>query len=1152
MSALAVALGAAMLVATSVFRSGIEAAWTAGANKFAFITEISNLTFGGVGLMMLGAAGFLIYNAFAMSVTQQQRQIGLLRALGMTRAQVLQLVLVEALFTGGLGTALGVLGGPLVGNGILSAMAHFGVETGQGSAAPGSILLAVMMGLGISLLSALVPARRAARLSPLEALWEGESANQRVSEKAGRSRLTFDGRTRAFASRFTMGLALLLPLWIYLIVAPPGRWTGYHQPWDYILSAALMFVWWIGFVLVTPALLGVVVRGLRALLRRLGGGMGRLLGDNLGRAPERLHLTALTFAVGVLMMVGTGGFVSFGNEVMVGRIAAQAMREQAWYIYPFNRVDGLGQLQGFQADAPALEPAIVAEIEQLAAGRAVVEPFYMVAVPEISSPFPGFPSMVTLNPEQLMRPGRFHMVEGDWEAALTLLREGCGVLVSPAIAARYGAGVGDPITVTGRTGPVTCAVAATGAGGFAPMSIIGPGGFDRFVAPGKSPDSLQVRPLPDASGADIAALDADLRALAARYGDDRVFVARPEDELKAITGTSDQLVQIMNGLLLLAVGAGALGSVNTTLVSILERQRELALLRALGATRRQIAGLIVGESAVTGLLGALLGLLAGWGTIAIYALTYGGVTFGLVDLPLWTAVAEVTWPALRGGLWGLAAAPVLAAVAAFLVIRGMDFVNLKRETSNVKRESVTLDVLGLRERFVIGATALLLLLMLSLVAAVVGHQGRYMDDSARELGALMAQSQAQMLELSLPDDTAMLELSALGGQRMDAEQLLALQSLLKDVGDVGLTAYTVADRDNVVLLSLDPREVGTIAPPLKNAEEAVAWSEREDEAWRILATAPVRNAAGDVVGAVRMAFDLAWAREALRELRGTLWAAGGGVSLLALALAWLLATPLARATQQLAAHAAGVARGEYIPFAHPARRSPWAWITARTSLRTRFIVALTLIILLLVVSLEVVTLPIQRRHVEKTLLDGSAATLEWLGGTMSEALGQEELSPGDLGADFSLDRLLAMSGTLDWGQLQALSEQSRPESLAYLALVDTDGVVRFSDQLALIGEEVGIAAVTETAARRWRNEEIWVVSTPLTCGRGGARVGMLQMGMRRAEVEAFLGERRSRWVSLGRLIWRWSRMGGWRSRAFSRTSSDLGRVMSRAAFRIRE
>ncbi len=665
LSALAVALGVAMLIASSVFRSGIEAAWTAGANKFAFITEISNLTFGGVGLMMLGAAGFLVYNAFAMSVTQQQRQIGMLRSLGMTRAQVLRLVLVEAVLTGGLGTALGVIGGPLVGSGILGAMALFGVETGQGQASPGSIALAMGMGLGVSLLSALAPARRAAGLTPLKALRESESASQRISESAhrqSRKPITFH------ISRFTIGLGLLLPLWIYLAVAPPGAWTGYHQPWDYILSAGFLFVWWVGLVLIAPALLGVGVRGLRTALRRLSGGMGRLLGDNLGRAPERLHLTALTFAVALMMMVSTSGFVSFGNDVMVGRIAAQALREQAWYIYPFNRVEGLGQLRGFQADAPALETALIAEIEQLAAGRATVEPFYMVSVPEMSSPFPGFPSLIVLEPEQLARPGRFYLVEGDWETATRLLRQDCGVLVSPAIAARYGAGVGEPITVTGRAGPVTCTIAATGAGGFAPMSFIGPGGFDLFVAPGASPDSLQVRPLPGAPDADIATLDADLRALATGYGPERVFVARPDDELEAITGTSDQLMQIMNGLLFLAMSAGALGSINTTMMSILERQHELALLRALGATRRQIAGLIVGESAITGLLGALLGLLAGWGTIAIYALTYGGVTFGLVDLPLWTAVGQVTWPALRSGLPGLIAAPVFASLATFLVL----------------------------------------------------------------------------------------------------------------------------------------------------------------------------------------------------------------------------------------------------------------------------------------------------------------------------------------------------------------------------------------------------------------------------------------------------------------------------------------------------
>jgi len=1113
LSAFAVALGVAMLVATSVFRSGIEAAWTAGANKFAFITEVSNLTFGGVGLMMLSAAGFLIYNAFAMSVTQQQRQVGLLRAVGMTRAQVLRLVLVEALFTGGLGTALGVLGGPLVGNGILSAMAYFGVETGRGRVAPGSVALALVMGLGISLLSALIPARRAARLSPLEALQEEQDV-VRSSYSVKRSpyfvfRIPFL-RTTRYALRNTLAFVLLLPLWVYLIVAPPGAWTGYHQPWDYVLSAILLFVWWIGFVLATPALLGGVVRGLRVLMRRLSGGMGRLLGDNLGRAPERLSLTALTFAVGMMMMVSTGGFVSFGNDVMVGRIAAQALREQAWYIYPFNRVEGLGQLRGFQADAPALEPAIIAEVERLAAGRATVEPLYMVAVPEISSPFPGFPSLVVLEPEMLTRPSRFHMVEGDWDTALPLLRAGCGLLVSPAIAARYGAGVGDPITVTGRAGPVTCIVAATGAGGFAPMSFIGPGGFDLFIAPGASPDSLQVRPLAEAADAEIAALDADLRALPARYGADRVYISRPEDELKSITGTSDQLMQIMNGLLLLAVGAGALGSVNTTLVSLLERQRELALLRALGATRRQLTGLIVGESAITGLLGALLGMLAGWGTIAIYALTYGGVTFGLVDLPLWAAVAEVTWPALRGGLPGLAAAPVLAAIAAFFVVRSPYSVFRKDGQGSTQYGIRTTQYairMGLRERFVLGAAALLFLLMAGLVAAVVGHQERYMDDSARQLAGLMAQSQVQLLELELPDDATTLSLSALGGQ-IDAERLLSLQSLLADVGDIGLTAYTIADRDNVVLLSLNPREIGALAPPLENVTEAFAWSEREDEAWRIHATAPIRNAAGDVIGAVRMTFDMAWVQAALRELRGTLWAVGGGVSLAALILAWLLATPLVRATQQLAAHAAGVARGEYAPFGRPAGRSLWGRLTSHTSLRVRFVLALALIVLVLVGSLEIITQPIQRRHVEKTLVDGSTAAVEWLGEMMSEALGQEALAPGDLGTDFSLDYLLTTAGTLDWSRLQALSEQNRPAALAYIALVGVDGGVRFSDQLALVGEQVGVSAVTETTARRWRNEEVWVVSTPLMRGRGGERVGVLQMALRRAEVEAFLDESR--------------------------------------------
>lgn len=660
LSALAVALGVAMITGAGVFRSGVEASWTAGENKFAFITEISNLVFGGAGLMMLAAAGFLIYNAFAMHVTQQRRQIGLLRSLGMARGQVLRLTLVEALGTGGLGTVLGLLGGPLVGHGLLAAMAYFGVEVGTGVVAPGGVALAVVMGLGISLLAALVPARRAAGVSPLAALRDEQATSSHPVVGVG-ARRRWNAKTR-------WGGVLLGVLWAYLALFPPGTWSGYHPPLDYILAGGLWGGWWVGLLLLTPFLLGGAVNLAQRGWRRSGGAIGRLLGDNLGRAPERLRLTALTFAVALLMMVTTGGFVAFGNDVLVRRLAAQALREQAWYVYPFSRAEGLGQLSGFQADAPGLDPAVIAEVERLAAGRTQVEPLYMAVVPEISSPFPGFPSLVTLSPERLARPGQFTLVAGSWETALPLLRTGCGLLVSPAVAGRHSVGVGGTLTVTGRSGPVTCTVAAIGAGGFAPMSFIGPGALAEFVAPGQTPDSLQLRPLP---GADVLTLDADLSALVARYGEDKVYVSRPEDELRSITGTSDQLVAVFNGLLLLAVGAGALGSVNTTLVSILERRRELGLLRAVGATRRQVAWLVVGEAALVGLLGALLGILAGLGTSAIYALTYGGITFGLVDLPLWPAVGEIVWPALRNGLPGLVAAPLLAGVAAWLAARAV-------------------------------------------------------------------------------------------------------------------------------------------------------------------------------------------------------------------------------------------------------------------------------------------------------------------------------------------------------------------------------------------------------------------------------------------------------------------------------------------------
>lgn len=302
LNALAVALGVAMVVATSVVSSSVRNAWTGSGNAMAWIGDLIDVMTSSVGGIILAAAGFVVFNALAMAVTQRRRQVGLLRSLGMTYRQVIQLVLAEALVTGGAGTLLGLAGGPLLGQGLLLIVRQMGLEIGASQVSLTSVVLAVVMGLVVSLLSAWLPARRAARTSPLAALHEPSPASQ-----AGRGRV----------SRW-IGLGLVAGLLLYLAIAPPGEWTGKTPPWEWIMPFLLWAVWLAAFGCLAPALIAGTIRIVRGLLCRLGGAVGRLLVDNLERASHRVTLTVLAFAVGLAMTVGVGGVLAFNNEVLLG------------------------------------------------------------------------------------------------------------------------------------------------------------------------------------------------------------------------------------------------------------------------------------------------------------------------------------------------------------------------------------------------------------------------------------------------------------------------------------------------------------------------------------------------------------------------------------------------------------------------------------------------------------------------------------------------------------------------------------------------------------------------------------------------------------------------------------------------------------------
>ncbi len=1105
LTALAVALGVAMTVAADVIRAALLNSLAGSEDAQKFMTGLLEQL--GVSLQMVGvgitlAAGFLIFNAFAMAVTQRRRQIGGLRALGMTRRQVLRLVLIESLIVGVLGTLLGLVTGPLLGRASIAMMkAMLGGDLFVFSASNpslNSMLLAAAMGLSIALLSALIPAWQAARVSPLVALRE-----EAADKKPGFFRKTW----------FLVGVALLLILTVYLVVAPPGEWVEY--PWDQNLAAAFVLIWLVGWGLIAPGLIGGLGRWARrppfffkrrhsdgALVARWGA-VGRLVADNVRRGRGRVTLTILTLVVGLTMIVGMTGFFHLaGDELLIPTLVGFE-RLRALIVSPFDISEGMAAYADLERIA--LPPALVAELPQVVGDRArVMDEWRFVIVPELSFFSSSYFSLVA-DPHDVRFSGDvfFDFIEGDWETAEPILEDGCGVLVPPMIASRNGVSVGETFEVTGKDGPVECTLAGIGRT-FVNTSIVSLAAKDEFSV--TEPFLIHVVPLP---GTDRDRLKADLEALVVRYPG--VHLMEPEGMYAAQVKVFEVMPGMFNALLLLAILAAALGVVNTTMMSVAERRRELGLLRAVGATRRQVMRVVTGEAALMGVIGGGLGLLVGVGVVAVIVVTYGGNSWGVPDLDLWGAAWRSVQPALVTGLVGLIAAPFICAGAAWLparsILRGsaIETMEPSRTPKGLRRP---LGFMGIRARFVLGTAILMVVVLAGLVAVVTTHARVRIEEQMHDALRTMVTWNAGMIELGLPEDAETLDFDMLmsGGETFDfdSDALLRFESLVDDMTANGLVDFAIADRDNVVLVSMDTREIGTLAPELETTGETDVYSEREGGEWLMVATAPVHSDEGLLLGSVRMTVDARQVQGFLDKLRNTLGAIGAAIVLVGATVSWRLATPLTRATRDLAAHAAEVQRGAYLPYSHTPT------LLSRFSLRTKLTIALTLILILMVGALQMVAIPIERRHMEDRLRDGMVAGVEWIGQAASESLDAElsDLTAG-MGTRPAFEDMLDMTQTLDLARLQELTEQMRSDDMAYTALVDEDGTILLSDQLALMGEKASVPAGTRIDEMTWRGEKVWVVSTPLRKGQGGELVGALQMALRLDRLEAFLDESRN-------------------------------------------
>jgi putative ABC transport system permease protein len=544
---------------------------------------------------------FVIYNSFAIIVAQRTRELALLRAIGARRRQVRRAVLIEAVAIGLVGAAVGFMVGLALAWGLGKL---FQVPGGGLAVIPSSVVVAIVTGLVVTVVSAVLPAWRASRVPPLAAMREV------AIDRTGRSRL-----------RLVIGVGVLVVGAVTVVAGASGTALATVG-----LGVGLVFL---GLILVCPGLARPVSRAIGAPVQRLRGATGRLARENASRNPRRTSATAQALMIGV-------GLVAL---LLVVNASIRAS---------FDKIVDDNFRGDFVVDSGTfgiigLPPEVAQEIERI--------PDVDNVAPLRFSPgrVDGDDQGVTGTSPDAFELFGLPVVDGEAD-----LSRG-EVVVLRDHAEDRGLQVGDEISLgliddarpeAERT--------ATVAGIYEPVEgalefgryVIGLDEYDA-AAPTSSDTQVFVEIAP---GATVEEVQPEIERVVEPFAS--ADVQSVEDFKDTVKSQLDVLLFLLIGLLTLSVIIAVLGIANTILLSVLERTREIGLLRAVGMRRRQVRATVRWEAVIISLYGTVLGLafglVGGWGLVR--ALRDEG--FGVFQLP----VAWFVILALVGGLVGIGAA----------------------------------------------------------------------------------------------------------------------------------------------------------------------------------------------------------------------------------------------------------------------------------------------------------------------------------------------------------------------------------------------------------------------------------------------------------------------------------------------------------------
>ncbi|MFI6059919.1 ABC transporter permease [Streptomyces sp. NPDC051286] len=558
---------------------------------------------------MLGFAGiaflvgiFLIVNTFSMLVAQRTREIGLMRAIGSSRKQVNRSVLIEALFLGFVGSLFGVGAGIGVAVGLMKLMNSMGMNlsTEDLTIAWTTPVLGLALGVIVTVVAAYVPARRAGKISPMAALRDaGTPADGRA------------GRVRA-----AIGLVLTLAGGAALLAATRADKSSEGS---LFLGVGVVFTL-IGFIVIGPLLAGFVVRVLSTVVLRMFGPVGRMAERNALRNPRRTGATGAALMIGLalvacLSVVGSS-MVASATEELDKSVGADFIVQPSG-----NRQPIVPQAAKALEAAPGIEHITdyKAVSAKLTAPDGAVEDEGVVAAD------PTYKDDV-----------RRETVSGN-------LADAYGkdaMSVGDGYATKHHLKVGDRITVAFKDGETAkLKVAAI----TSDDTNIDKGAMytnittaAKYVPADKMPKSvIMFAKAQEGKEKEAYAALKDALATYPQY-----TVQNQADFKQDLKDQIGQMLNIVYGLLALAIIVAVLGVVNTLALSVVERTREIGLMRAIGLSRRQLRRMIRLESVVIALFGALLGLGLGmgWGTAAQKLLALEGL--GVLDIP-WPTILTV-------------------------------------------------------------------------------------------------------------------------------------------------------------------------------------------------------------------------------------------------------------------------------------------------------------------------------------------------------------------------------------------------------------------------------------------------------------------------------------------------------------------------------